>query len=152
MVSQLADKEGHVLTGEGSVSFTVGALKGSIPSDLRPEHAVHLAFSDLTSQRLAAGEATPSGTTYVEIIKTVNRQIGAPQTIAFDVSGNQVDPNKEIEALQQRRFQKYGRLSQTLFDKTATLKDTDTVDVQVWPIIDRDLQAYKKPTEGEQTG
>ena len=146
------DKDGQVLTESGEVIFVVGALKGTVPSDLRAVHVVYLAVGDLVSQRLAPGAAAPSGTTYIEIIKAVNRQTEVQQRLAFDAQGSAVDPDKELNALEQRRFQKFGKLSETLFNQIATMNGTDNVNVYVWPTINFDLQNYDKPTDGSYEG
>lgn len=137
-----------MLTHDASATFTISALKGTIPSELRAEHVVYLAVGELSTQRLAPGAAAPQGTTYLEIVKTTNRQTDEPRRLGFDAQGNAVDSDKELSKLQDRRFQKFGRLSETLFNKISSLKDIDTVDIQVWPVIDFDLQAYKKPEQG----
>ena len=51
-------------------------------------------------------------------------------------------------ALQQRRFDKYGRMSPALYERLASLKDADTISLAILPIIDFDLNAFTKPVDG----
>ena len=108
---------------------------------------MHLAFGDLTSQRLAPDSEALAGMTYVDIAKTVDRMTGEQNRLAFNAQGKPVDPKKEITALSQRRYDKYGILWEILCPKLAGLKDDDVVDLMVWSIIDFDSQAYDNPKE-----
>ena len=88
----------------------------------------------------------------MELAKVFNHQTGESRTVAFDANGSPVDPQAEIAGLKKRRQAKYGRLTPTLFNVIAGLKDTDSVPIGVFPVIDFDLNAYEKPKGGKLTG
>lgn len=113
---------------------------------------MHLAIDELSSQRLPPGASAPAGSTYLEILKTTNRQTNQISSLAFDAQGQAVAADKVFGALAQRRDQKFGRLSEVLYNKIATLKGTDQVGIDVWPIIDFDIHAYEKPIKGPYDG
>ena len=120
-------------------------------SELSIHQANYLAIGDLTLERLAAGAAAPLNTTYLEIIKAVNRSTNEQQSLSFDKDGKAVDGDKQLIALQQRRYEKYGRLTPALYDRLQGKSDNDKLNVHVWPVIDFDIFNYDKPTNGEIT-
>ena len=133
------------------MTFIVGALKGNVSAELVIEHVVHLAIGDLKSARLAPGSDAPAGTTYHEVVKAADRKSGRSQRLGFNAKGQPVEPDKELFELEDRRFAKFGRLSETLYNKLETLQGNENVDIWVFPFIEFDLFGYEKPTDREIT-
>ena len=112
-----------------------------------------MVIGDLTCTRLDPGSEIPKGEDlqYVEVVKTTNRQTGAFKQFAFDASGNPVDADKKLLNLEGRRFAKYGRLHEVLYDTIQSMNDKESLDVLVLPLINFDLTGYEKPTDGAVT-
>ena len=56
-----------------SMSSTMSSLRSTnIPTGFRVINTVYLAIGDISTTRLDPGESAPDGTTYLEIVKTVN--------------------------------------------------------------------------------
>jgi hypothetical protein len=86
-VSKVLEVNGLPLIDSAEVSFVVGPLKGTIPIGLHAVHAVYLAIGDVSTTRLRPVERAPQGTTYVEIVKTVNVETWKSVEHAFDSEG-----------------------------------------------------------------
>ena len=146
-VQLLNDAENKRLTELAQIDVSVGSLKGSVAPELVVLHAVHLAVGELDSQRLKPGDKAPAGTTYLEIVKAYDPNKGTSQTLAFDDQGQSVDSEKLITQLKERRVAKFGRLSEPLFNRIATMKDTDTIGIYIGPVVQFDLTSYEKPVQ-----
>jgi len=146
-VGKLLDNGGQLLSGPTVASVVVGGLRGNIPSGFRAEHAVHVAIGDTSATRLLPGEQGLDGTEYVEIVKAVNIDTQELVDLAFDAKGNQVDGLGLLSEVHHRRFAKFGRIHETLWNHLQTSTDTDLVDVVVWPKIDRNAITYTKPND-----
>ncbi len=147
-VDGLLDTKGTLL-GSTAAPFTVMSFAGRIDDALRVEHVVRLAVRDLDTERLGPHDDIPRGTDYVELVKAVERDGGAPVDLAFDAKGRPVDAVEILGALAKRRVEKYGNMHETLFRHVEQMGSREWVDVVVWPVIDAELFDYEKPNKGE---
>jgi hypothetical protein len=104
-----------------------------VAQNLRIEHAVILAIGELSITGLAPGEAKPQGTTLVERLKAVDVDTEKPVDLAFGEKGEPANPNQLPEALHKRRFEKFGRIHETLWKRIEGRPSSDEVNVIVWP-------------------
>jgi hypothetical protein len=149
-VDGLLDTKGTAL-GSTTAPFTITSFTGKIDERLRVEHVVRLAVGELDTERLGPNDLVPLGTDYLEVVKAVDRESGAAVDLAFDAKGTPVDADEIFRSVGARRYDKYGKLHQTLYRHLEDLGPDDMVDVVVWPVIDRDVFAYEKPSKGEIT-
>jgi hypothetical protein len=146
-VGEMLDGKGAPVAEPITVPFIIGALRGRIPAEYRVEQAVHLAVGELDLSRLTPGEASPDGTRYLEMVKAVHRETGERVELAFDDRGEPVDAASILDQVGKRRTEVFGRMHETLWQHLRTAKETDRVDVVVWPRLDHDLTDYDKPTD-----
>ncbi len=142
----LDDKGGHF--APLAVPFVIDELRGKVPDELRVEHVVRLAIGEFDVQRLGTADKVPAGAQWVEVVKAADRTSGAATEMAFDARGRRVDAGELLDGVAKRRVEKFGKLHETLFDHIAGMNAGDTVDVVLWPSIDRHLTGYDKPAKG----
>ena len=149
-VDELLDARGGRLTGRLVVPFLLAALAGEVPDELRVEHGVRLVVGELSVERHALHEPPPPA--YVNVVKAVGRKDGAPVELAFDERGARVDADELLAGVAKRRFERYGRLHETLWERVAGADDDERFEIAVWPRIELPPAPYDKPTEGRLEG
>ncbi|KAH8645562.1 peptidase S8/S53 domain-containing protein [Tricladium varicosporioides] len=148
-IHELLDTENKQIVNHMVIPLGIDDLVGEVPPELRIEHATHLAIGKTDIVRLDPGDQEPSDFDYVEFVKAIHREKGDPVDLAFDKKGDRVDGQKLLKDLQHRRYNKFGSLHETLFNHLERGKDSDRVDVVVWPRVQGDLTGYEKPNHGE---
>ncbi len=128
--------------------FAIDDLRGKVAAELRVEHVVRLAVGELDVTRLGRGDKAPSGSTWVEVAKAVDRTSGEPIELAFDARGRRVETSQLFEELAKRRLEKFGKLHESLYTQIERMKANDTIDVVFWPVIDPETTSYDKPAKG----
>ncbi len=146
-VDELLGAKGERLAEPVLVPFVVAAMVGSVPAELRVEHVVHLAVGDLDVARLRPGEKAPEGTQYVELVKAVHREKGDVSSLAFGADGELLDADELLTGVAKRRFERFGRVHETLWRHLETVTDDEMVDVVVWPPIADDAELPDKPVD-----
>jgi hypothetical protein len=128
----------------------IWAAPPQVAQNLRIKHAVILAIGELSITGLAPGEAKPQGTTLVERLKAVDVDTEKPVDLAFGEKGEPVNPNQLPEALHKRRFQKFGRIHETLWKRIEGRPFSEEVNVIMRLCIAKDIPRYDKeaPKEG----
>ncbi|KAI5865444.1 hypothetical protein GGS23DRAFT_618491 [Durotheca rogersii] len=111
---------------------------------LRIDHSVMLAIGETTATRLAPGEPKPPGTTYVEKIKAVEVDTGMPVDFALGEDGRPIDAEALLAAVEQRQFQKFGRIHKALWWHIQGKPTEEVVDVVVWPRITKCIATSEK--------
>ena len=84
--------------------------------------------------------ARPADAMIVEIVKAEyvdTSNDDTPIQLAFDENGREIDARMLLEAVKDRRFQKYGRIHEALWARVQTMGFDDLVDVVVWPQVPR---------------
>ena len=146
----------HVLRAEGlwerrsgaviedtSVDFVVVDTPAPISPDLAVHHATRVRFGDLDTERLTM--TTGVDGPFVDIFKAESRSGGKPVQLAFDENGDEVDLDRELAGLAERRFKTYGKLHPALHDALASGR---SVDVAVWLTTDAP-KPVEKPAKGQ---
>ena len=144
-VTELLGPKGERLVNAFSLPISVMPITGTVPSDLRVEHAVRLFFGDMSVERLAPGQLTRGG--HIDALKAVNRKDGKPVELAFNERGERVELAGQYSALDKRRAEKFGRLHETLFDRIANAKDDEKISVVIWPRITLPAAPYEKSAD-----
>ncbi len=147
VVDELIDEAGERFAPL-AVPFVIDRVRGKVPEELRVEHVVRLAIGELDVQRVGTDDKVPTGSRWVEVVKVADRTTGAANEIAFDARGRRVDAGELLDELAKRRAEKFGKLHETLYHHIESMKASDTVDVVLWPPIDRHLTGYDKPAKG----
>ena len=147
IVEELLGAKGERLVDRLVIPFSIVPISGDVPSGLRIEHAVRLSISDLAVQRLAPGERSEKGG-HIDMLKTVDRTTGDAVDLAFDEHGSKVDADELVRGVARRRFEKFGRLDETLWARLeAEKKGGKSIDVIIWPRLDAPPAPYDKPSD-----
>ena len=149
VVGELRDSAGGLLGKNLHKPFIVGAFRGAVPSELKVDHVVSLSIGETSTTRLNPGDNVKDGFGYLEMIKATHRENLRTHELAFDENGIEVDGNKILAEVQSRHFKKFGRLHESLHKHLSLRKDTDNIDVFVYPQINKDLFDYAKPIDRE---
>jgi hypothetical protein len=83
----------------------------------------------------------------VDVVKAVHRTKGSPVELAFDERGERVDIDKLLAELARRRAEKYGRIHETLFERIEQAKESERVEIVVWPRLELSPAPYDKPAD-----
>ena len=144
-IEELLDAKGRLLADRLVVPFLVIPLAGEVPSELRVEHAVRLAVGELEVERIAPDGRPPSG--YVDVVKAVGRKDGEAHELAFDETGARVNLAELIAGVSRRRFERFGRLHETLWRRLEGATEDERVEIVVWPALAVPPAPYEKPAE-----
>ena len=128
------------------IPFFVTDSKSKVPATVRVESMTRLRVQDLGTERLAS-DRRPSGK-YVEVMKAVNRKTGAPVELAFDETGQRVEPQRIFQRILENRVRKFGKLHETLY---ARLQKTDAktrIPVALWLLSEEALAMGEKKVKG----
>ena len=127
------------------IPFQLDKLAGPVPDGVRVEKVTRVQIGEHHSRKLRPGQDAEKDTEYVEFVKFVENN--KPKELAFDHNGQRVDGNAKIGGLRRRRLAKFGRLHENLHDHIQDKNDKDTVDVVVWPHLDRSCISHDKPMD-----
>jgi hypothetical protein len=144
-VKELLSQKGERLVDSFSLPFSVIPITGTVPPELRVEHAARLFFSELSVERFAPGQLTRAG--HIDAVKAVNRKDGTPVELAFNERGERVELAAKYAELDKRRAEKFGHLHETLFERIANAKDDEKIPVVVWPRVTIPAAPYEKATD-----
>ena len=114
-----------------------------VPDQLSVHHAVRLVIGDLDVARLAMDGKAEGGS--IDVFKAVHRKDGSPVQVAYDHQGREVDLDRELAALTERRWERYGKLHPDVHER---LRKGGQVKVMVWLAVP-DLGPVDKSTRGE---
>ena len=145
VVSELLGTKGERLVDRLVVPFSIVPISGQVPDALRVEHAVRLVIGELDVERIAPGRHSKTG--HVDVIKAVGRADGHPVELAFDQDGAEVDIDALLQGVSRRRFEKFGRVHETLWARIAATKSDQPVDIVVWPRLDLPPAPFHKPSD-----
>jgi hypothetical protein len=124
----MEDSNGRQITDLVSVPFTVVQSRANVPSNLVIEGMQRLRIGRIDTTNLSIFDR-PRGR-YVEFFKARNRTSNEPVALAFEEKGRSVNGEHLIMEQMQRRFRRFGKLSQELH--TAIRRTQDTVPVSIW--------------------
>jgi hypothetical protein len=144
VINGLLGAKGERFSRRIVIPFKLDKLAGQVPSSVRVEKVTRIQIGELHSKQLRLGQEAEKSTEFVEFVKYVENN--KPKELAFDRHGQRIDGNAKINELKHRRLAKFGRLHENLHDHIQGKQDHDTVDVTVWPHLDRTCVAYDKPT------
>jgi hypothetical protein len=145
VVDELLGVKGEKLVEHCRLPFSVIPVSGKVDPELRIEHAARLVVGDLHVERLSPGEEARGG--HVDVLKTVHRETGAADELAFDERGEVVDLGQQLADLAKRRWQKYGALHETLYERVEQAKDGERLPVVIWPRFVLAPAPYAKPED-----
>jgi hypothetical protein len=145
VISELLGTKGERLLDRLVVPFSIVPISGKVPPELRVEHAVRLVVGELDVQRLAPGQRSKTG--HVDVIKAVGRTDGKAVELAFDAAGSMVDIDDLLAAVSRHRFEKFGRIHETLWTRIEGASVDVSVDVVIWPRLNLPPAPYDKPSD-----
>jgi hypothetical protein len=145
VISELLDAKGERLVSRLAVPFSVVPISAEIPADLRVEHAVRLVIGEFAVERLAPGERSNAG--HVDVVKAVGREKSEAVELAFDERGSRVDIAELLKGVSQRRYEKFGRVHETLWARIEAAKDEEPLDIVVWARLNLPPAPYDKPSD-----
>ena len=147
VINELLEAKGERFPKLIVIPFILDKLAGQVPDGARVENVTRLQIGEHHSRKLRPGQDAEKDTGYVEFVKVVDPKSHAPTELAFDHQGQRIDGNDKINGLRQRRLAKFGRLHENLHNHLQNKSDKDTVDVVVWPHLDKALTSHDKPTD-----
>ena len=91
------------------------SFAGRIDEHLAVEHVVRLAVGEFDTERLGPHDDIHRGADYLEVVKAVEHDGGAPvDTSPSTRKGRRVDAAEMLGAVDARRYEKFGRIHETL--------------------------------------
>jgi hypothetical protein len=148
--SELIDGEGNRMPQSLDIPFFVIDTNADIPDSLRIESFSRLRVGKFGFQRIPLHNK-PDGD-YIEVMKTVNRDKGKPKEIAFSHDGKQIDFNKLLASIYKNRYEKFGKIHETLYEHLESQGNTGMSAVAVWlnvEIPDQESIKYGTRERGE---
>ena len=147
VISELLEAKGERFPKLIVIPFKLDKLAGKVPDGARVDNIARVQIGEHHSRKLRPGQDAEKDTEYVEFVKYVDAKSNKPDEVAFDRHGQRVDGIAKIDGLRRRRLAKFGRLHENLHDHIQGKSDKDTVDVVVWPHLDKALTTHDKPTD-----
>ena len=144
-VRELLGSRGERLIDRLAIPFAIVPVSGDLPGALRVEHAVRVVVGDLAVERIEPGGRSDRG--HVDVVKAVDRDTGEAIELAFDQDGSRVDIDKLLEAVAKRRFEKFGRVHETLWARIEGMGDRDRIDIVIWPRLDLPPAPFEKQSD-----
>ena len=144
-ISELLGRNGECLVDRLTVPFALIPIAGEIPADYRVEHVVRLVVRDLDVERVSPGDERVDG--YIDVVKAVHRDKDEPEDFAFDERGRRVDAGEILRDVERRRYEKFGPIQETLWQRMEETSADDRIDIVVWPRLELPPAPYEKPTD-----
>jgi hypothetical protein len=145
-VDELLDARGGKLVDFERIPFLVVEMPSGMPSRLRVEHMTRLRIEDTDVLRL---DPFRFEAPFVDLYKAVERRSGKPVELAFDHEGKPVNAARLLADVAARRFERFGRIHETLFAKLSASKPNERIPIAVWAPVDVDPFRARKPTDLE---
>jgi hypothetical protein len=142
-VDELGENRSGAKLDDVAVDFVVVDSSAPVPDELSVHHAVRLVIGDLDVARLAMDGKAEAGS--IDVFKAVHRKDGSPVQVAYDSRGREVDVDRELGALTERRWERYGKLHPAVHER---LREGGQIEVMVWLAVP-DLGPVEKSTRGE---
>jgi hypothetical protein len=135
---------GEDLSGR-PIPFSFVRSRARIPADVAIQSFTRLDVNGTTTRRLPAF-ADASGR-YVELMKGIRRDTGAPIDLAFNASGRPIDPDAIWTRLERARVRAFGKLSPALARRLRRGRARDTVAVAIWVAGEAELRPEDRPAQ-----
>jgi Subtilase family len=140
---------GEDLSGR-RIPFSFVRSRARIPAEVAVESFTRLVVNGTTTRRLPAF-AEASGR-YIELMKGVRRDTGAPVDLAFNASGRPIDADAIWARLERARLRAFGKLSPALARRLRRGRARDTVGVAIWAAGEAELRPGDKPAQARRRG
>lgn len=144
-VDELADGDKRISTG-GRIRFGLVRSAARVPANVVVESMTRVRVDRWQVQRLPLFEDRPQGK-YVELMKASDRKTGKPRTLAFDASGERVDPDAIMADVLSARVKRFGKLDEDLDRVLRRASDDEKVSVAIWAQADDVLDPADKSPE-----
>jgi Subtilase family len=146
-VTELLDTKGGVIEEQLVRPFVVGALP-DVPDGVRVEHMVQFRVDEL---RLTRVPVDGTGERLARLVKAVDRATGEPVQMAFGEDGGRVELDELVASVEQRRFERYGRLAEALARRIEEAPDDEVVPVTIWAPVEGGPAVGDKRRDGPTT-
>jgi hypothetical protein len=146
VVEELLDTDGERLVRRQVIPFVISSFAGDVPPDVRVVHAVHLRVGEFQVVRCAPGQHEGQDQ-YIEVLKVVERATGRRRILGFNEHGEQIDVERVLHGVQQRRLEHYGLIHETLWHHMEQLQSDDEVSVIIWPPVSSDDAGFDKSAD-----
>ena len=101
------------ISAGGRIRFGLVRSAARVPANVVVESMTRVRVDRWQVQRLSLFDDRPQGK-FVELMKTSDRKTGKPRTMAFDSSGERVDPDAMMADILSARVKRFGKLDEDL--------------------------------------
>jgi hypothetical protein len=133
--------EGNKLNGSIEIAVLVLDSMLTIPEDLFIHAVSRIVIEGTTISRLPLGAPKDD---YIEFIKASDRQ-GHLVELAYDKSGNEIDPKMIFDNFYRQYVKKYGKMHESLYEALNLLEKDQSIEVAIWVKMD-EVKEFKDKT------
>lgn len=144
-VDELTSGDKRISAG-GRIRFGLVRSAARVPANVVVESMTRVRVDRWQVQRLSLFDDRPQGK-FVELMKTSDRKTGKPRTMAFDSSGERVDPDAMMADILSARVKRFGKLDEDLDRVLRRASDDEKVSVAIWAQADDVLDPGDKSPE-----
>lgn len=144
-VDELTSGDKRISAG-GRIRFGLVRSAARVPANVVVESMTRVRVDRWQVQRLSLFDDRPQGR-FVELMKTSDRKTGKPRTMAFDSSGERVDPDAMMADILSARVKRFGKLDEDLDRVLRRASDDEKVSVAIWAQADDVLDPGDKSPE-----
>lgn len=144
-VDELTSGDKRISAG-GRIRFGLVRSAARVPANVVVESMTRVRVDRWQVQRLSLFDDRPQGR-FVELMKTSDRKTGKPRTLAFDSSGERVDPDAMMADILSARVKRFGKLDEDLDRVLRRASDDEKVSVAIWAQADDVLDPGDKSPE-----
>lgn len=144
-VDELTSGDKRISAG-GRIRFGLVRSVARVPANVVVESMTRVRVDRWQVQRLSLFDDRPQGK-FVELMKTSDRKTGKPRTMAFDSSGERVDPDAMMADILSARVKRFGKLDEDLDRVLRRASDDEKVSVAIWAQADDVLEPGDKSPE-----
>lgn len=144
-VDELTSGDKRISAG-GRIRFGLVRSAARVPANVVVESMTRVRVDRWQVQRLSLFDDRPQGK-FVELMKTSDRKTGKPRTMAFDSSGERVDPDAMMADILSARVKRFGKLDEDLDRVLRRASDDEKVSVAIWAHADDVLDPGDKSPE-----
>jgi hypothetical protein len=140
-VNELIFEDGRKQKGGIEISIIVLDSNQTIPADMSIHAVSRISLEGTAIKRLPLGIQKDD---YFEFIKASDRQ-GKPVELAYDESGNKVDPKMIVDNIARQYMEKYGKVHESLYKALNSLEKDQRIEVAIWIKTD-EVKQFKNKT------
>jgi len=136
-IGPLISESGAEITSGVSIPFQFVRSATPIPRGVAIESMVRMRVDARGIRRLPL-YSTVRGA-FVELVKGTDRRSGRPVALAFNESGERVDPDRLLGELEAARAKRLGKLHDDLYERVQRAGPDEWIQVAIWALVEDDI-------------